>query len=124
MLVVTYRDDEVGPRHPLRSVIGDLPRASLRRMPLAPLSEAAVAHTRRAGRAARERPAQPSPAGNPFFVTEVLAAAADTVPVTVRDAVLAHAAKLPPAAREIAELVCVVPGKTEGWLLRASRPRG
>ncbi len=55
--------------------------------------------------------------GNPFFVTEVLAAAADTVPVTVREAVLAHVAKLSPAAREIAELVCVVPGKTEGWLL-------
>ena len=42
--------------------------------------------------------------GNPFFVTEVLAAAADAVPVTVRDAVLARAARLPPAAREIAEL--------------------
>ena len=28
MLAITYRDDEVGPRHPLRSVIGDLPRAS------------------------------------------------------------------------------------------------
>src|SRR5437879_1556655 len=32
MLAITYRDDEVGPRHPLRFVIGDLPRASTRRM--------------------------------------------------------------------------------------------
>ncbi|MGA7538687.1 MAG: hypothetical protein WBW93_07960, partial [Steroidobacteraceae bacterium] len=55
--------------------------------------------------------------GNPFFVTEVLASARDTVPATVRDAVLARAARLSPAARQIAELVCVVPGKTEPWLL-------
>ena len=26
LLVVTYRDDEVGPAHPLRLVLGDLPR--------------------------------------------------------------------------------------------------
>jgi DNA-binding CsgD family transcriptional regulator/tetratricopeptide (TPR) repeat protein len=116
MLVVTYRDDEVGPRHPLRYVIGDLPRASVHRMPLAPLSEFAVAQL--AARAERSsRGLHNLTGGNPLFVTEVLAAAADTVPCTVRDAVLARAARLAPAAREIAELVCVVPGKTELWLL-------
>ncbi len=116
MLVVTYRDDEVGPRHPLRYVIGDLPRASVHRMPLAPLSESAVAQL--AMRAERSSKGLHNlTGGNPLFVTEVLAAAADTVPSTVRDAVLARAARLAPAAREIAELVCVVPGKTELWLL-------
>jgi predicted ATPase len=34
MLAVTYRDDEVGSRHPLRFVIGDFPRASTHRAPL------------------------------------------------------------------------------------------
>jgi DNA-binding CsgD family transcriptional regulator/tetratricopeptide (TPR) repeat protein len=116
MLAVTYRDDEVGPRHPLRFVIGDLPRANVRRMSLAPLSEAAVAQlARRAGRPSKGL--HGITGGNPLFVTEVLAAVADTVPVTVRDAVLARAARLSPAAREIAELVCVVPGRTECWLL-------
>src|SRR6202167_2913327 len=43
MLAVTYRDDEVGPQHPLRFVIGDLPRANTHRMSLSPLSESAVA---------------------------------------------------------------------------------
>jgi DNA-binding CsgD family transcriptional regulator len=121
MLVVTYRDDEVGPQHPLRSVIGDLPRTSTRRLPLAPLSEAAVTHlAAQAGRPSKGL--HKITAGNPFFVTEVLASAADTIPVTVREAVLTHVAKLSPAAREIAELVCMVPGKTEGWLLeQASR---
>jgi len=121
MLAVTYRDDEVGPRHPLRYVIGDLPRASVHRMSLPPLSESAVAQL--ASRAERSSIGLHSiTGGNPLFVTEVLAAAAGTMPSTVRDAVLARAARLPPAAREIAELVCIVPGKTELWLLeRATR---
>jgi len=116
MLAVTYRDDEVGSRHPLRYVIGDLPHSSVRRMLLAPLSEPAVAQLARRA----ERPSKGLhniTGGNPLFVTEVLAAAADTVPSTVSDAVLARAARLPPEAREIAELVCVVPGKAEIWLL-------
>jgi DNA-binding CsgD family transcriptional regulator/tetratricopeptide (TPR) repeat protein len=121
MLVVSYRDDEVGPRHPLRFVIGDLPRAATHRMSLFPLSEAAVAQlARQAG--------QPSAGlhritgGNPFFVTEALAAVADTVPVSVRDAVLARAMRLTPDARKIAELACVVPGRTESWLLEQTIP--
>jgi tetratricopeptide (TPR) repeat protein len=122
MLAVTYRDDEVGPRHPLRYVIGDLPRASMRRMVLAPLSESAVAEL--AARA--ERPSKGLfgiTGGNPLFVTEVLAAVVDAVPATVRDAALARAARLSPEARDIAELVCVIPGKTEPWLLeQAIRP--
>ncbi len=122
LLAITYRDDEVGPRHPLRFVIGDLPRASTRRMTLSPLSEPAVAQlAREAGRPSKGL--HSITGGNPLFVTEVLAAAADTVPVTVRDAVLARAARLSPAAREIAELACVIPGKTEVWLLeQAARP--
>jgi DNA-binding CsgD family transcriptional regulator/tetratricopeptide (TPR) repeat protein len=124
MLAVTYRDDEVGPRHPLRFVIGDLPRAHTFQMPLSPLSEPAVAQlATRAGRPSKGL--HGITGGNPLFVTEVLAAATDTVPVTVRDAVLARAARLSPAAREIAELVCVVPGKAESWLLeQAAQPDG
>ncbi len=122
MLVVTYRDDEVGPRHPLKAVIGDLPRANVHRMVLSPLSESAVADlATRAGRPSEGL--HDATGGNPLFVTEVLATDGDAVPVTVRDAVLARAARLSPVAREIAELVCVVPGKAEPWLLeQAARP--
>jgi DNA-binding CsgD family transcriptional regulator len=116
LLAVTYRDDELDPRHPLLLVIGDLPRASTRRMSLAPLSETAVTQlARRADRSAPEL--YRITGGNPFFVTEVLACAGEAVPVTVRDAVLARAGKLSSAARHVAELVSVVPGRTERWLL-------
>jgi DNA-binding CsgD family transcriptional regulator len=118
MLAATYRDDELGPRHPLRLVIGELPRASTHCISLVPLSEDAVAQLARQAR-------RPAPGlfritgGNPFFVTELLAGAGDTVPSTVRDAVLARVARLSPPVRQIAEGVCVVPGKTEAWLLEA-----
>jgi DNA-binding CsgD family transcriptional regulator/tetratricopeptide (TPR) repeat protein len=121
MLVATYRDDEVGAHHPLRLVIGDLPRANIQRMPLSPLSEPAVAQlARQAGRSSKGLHALTG--GNPLFVTELLAAAAECVPATVSDAVLARVNRLPSAAREIAELVCTVPGKTEDWLLEQAAP--
>ncbi len=121
MLVVTYRDDEVNAQHPLRFVIGDLPRASTRRMPLSPLSESAVAQlAAQAGRPPNGLHALTG--GNPLFVTELLAVAAESVPATVRDAVLARVSRLAPRAREIAELVSVVPGKTENWLLEHAAP--
>jgi DNA-binding CsgD family transcriptional regulator/tetratricopeptide (TPR) repeat protein len=116
LLAVTYRDGELGLQHPLRLVIGDLPHTGTHRMSLAPLSEVAVTQlAKRAGRTVTGLHGVTG--GNPFFVTEVLASAGDTVPATVRDAVLGRAARLSPAARQIAELVCVIPGKTEPWLL-------
>jgi predicted ATPase len=44
LLVVTYRDDEVGPQHPVQLLAGDLASSALvRRLRLAPLSRQAVA---------------------------------------------------------------------------------
>jgi DNA-binding CsgD family transcriptional regulator/tetratricopeptide (TPR) repeat protein len=117
MLAISYRDDELGSRHPLRLVIGGLPRESTHRMSLAPLSEAAVTQlAAQSGLSARDL--HGITGGNPFFVTEVLAGAASGgVPATVRDAALARVGRLSAAARDLAELICVVPGRTESWLL-------
>jgi hypothetical protein len=57
-------------------------------------------------------------AGNPFYVTELLATADDGgVPASVRDAVALRIAGISPAARAAVELAAVVPGATELWLL-------
>ena len=120
LIAVTFRDDEVGPQHPLRFVIGDLPRGSTQRLTLAPLSEPAVEElARQAGRAPQD--IYRITGGNPLFVSEVLAptSGSHAVPVTVRDAVLTRALRLSARARDIAEFVAVIPGKTERWLLAA-----
>jgi DNA-binding CsgD family transcriptional regulator len=117
MIVVTYRDDEVGASHPLRLVIGDLPHRSVVRLRLPTLSEAAVEQlAEREGRRSAANLYEVT-GGNPFFVTEALASRVAGVPVTVRDAVFARAARLSPAARAVLELVSVVPSRTETWLL-------
>ena len=119
LLVVTYRDDEVGAEHPLRLVLGDLPSRLVARVGLPPLSEDGVKRLEdRAGR--RIQDLYQVTGGNPFFVTEALESRASGVPVTVRDAVLSRAARLSPAARAVLELVSVVPARTEMWLLDES----
>ena len=110
LLVVTHRDDELGPQHPLRLVTGDLATSpDVKRLSLAPLSEAAVR------RLAEDHGTEIDPGelhrltgGNPFFVTEVLAAGAHGVPATVRDAVLARVARLSTGARQALETAAVV----------------
>lgn len=117
LLILTYRDELAG-NHPLRLVLGDLPGASVTRLSLPPLSAAAVdAMARRARRPSEGLHA--ATGGNPFFVTEVLASATPGVPGTVRDAVMARAARLSPPARDLLELVSVAPTRMERWLLDA-----
>lgn len=119
LLILTYRDDELGREHPLRVVLGDLPSTAVARLHLAPLSEQAITQLARQANQA-QRSAQELYAitgGNPFFITEVLASDASDVPLTVREAVLARVARLSPAARALLELVSVVPTRTERWLL-------
>jgi DNA-binding CsgD family transcriptional regulator len=118
LLVLTFRDDELGPQHPLRLVLGDLPSLPTLRVPLSPLSEAAVAGLARRA----ERPIDglhAATGGNPFFVTEVLAAGGASIPQTIRDAVLARSARLSSEGRGLLEVVSVVPQQTELWLLEA-----
>jgi DNA-binding CsgD family transcriptional regulator len=114
LLLISYRDDEIGSDHPLISLLGDL-GSTLRRVHLAPLSHDAV----RALAGDRSAGLHELTSGNPFYVTEVLAAGAQRVPPTVRDAVLARAAGLSPAARSLIELASLIPGRAELRLLDA-----
>jgi tetratricopeptide (TPR) repeat protein len=122
LLVLSYRGDALDRSHPLRIVLGDLPGSDrVTRIELAGLSPLAVAElVGRAGLDAGELHRRT--AGNPFYVTEVLAAGTGLVPHSVRDAVLAHAARLGEAAREVLDAAAVVPGPTELWLLEALAP--
>ena len=120
LILATYRDDQLDHAHPLRFVLGEFATAhAIGRLKLAPLSATAVKElTERYGFDTDEL--HDRTAGNPFFVTEVLAAGAhQDVPQTVRDAVLARAARLSPAAGALLEAVAMVPPQAELELLRA-----
>jgi DNA-binding CsgD family transcriptional regulator/tetratricopeptide (TPR) repeat protein len=118
LILGTYRDDEIAPSHPLRGVLGELTGRHSARMRLPPLSLAAVEHLAR-GTARNPQQVYDVTSGNPFFVRELLSVPTDTVPETVRDAVLARLMHCSPAAREVAQLVSLLPGRTELWLARA-----
>ena len=121
VVLVTYRQTELSRFHPLRQVLGEFgAERSTVRLTLAPLSANAVARLAEErgldGAALHERTG-----GNPFFVSEVLAAG-EEIPETVRDAVLARTARLTPAAQELLEAVAVAPSQAELTLLEQCAP--
>ena len=117
LLLVTYRDDEIGPEHPLRLVIGDVASAgTIHRMGPAPLSVEAVGRLSE-GHDVDAAKLHTITGGNAFFVTEALATD-QMVPTSVRDAVLARVLRLPSSARNVAEGVSISPGALEVRLAR------
>lgn len=118
LLIVTFRDDELGPRHPLRDTLATLPRDVVRRLPLPRLSEEAVEELARiAGRPPGDLYGLTS--GNPFYLGEVLAGDGRSVPPSVEDAVFARASSLGESAKQVLDLVALAPGLVERWLLDA-----
>jgi DNA-binding CsgD family transcriptional regulator/tetratricopeptide (TPR) repeat protein len=122
LMVLSYRDEQLDRSHPLQVVLGDLPGGGqVTRIALGGLSHTAVA-TLAGPHGIDAAELHERTAGNPFFVTEVLAAGADRIPHTVRDAVLARAARLSPGARDLLDAAAIVPRRAEKWLLEALVP--
>jgi ATP/maltotriose-dependent transcriptional regulator MalT len=118
LLVLTYRDEELDRTHPLRLAIGELPGGpAITRWRLEPLSAGAVqdlaADSDLDAEALHARTG-----GNPFFVSEALAAGQE-IPDTVRDAVLARFARVGPQAQALLEAVAIVPSQAEVALLES-----
>jgi len=119
LVLLSYRDDELDRAHPLRMVLGALATGpAVRRLEIAPLSRDAVAHLAEPHGVDADELFNKT-AGNPFFATEALAAGEAELPHTVRDAVLARAARLSPPAAALLDAVAVAPPHVELWLLQA-----
>ncbi len=116
LVVGAYRDDEIGPVHPLRGLLGDLARTDgARQLPLAPLSLAAVTGIV-AGKPVDPVEVHRLTGGNAFYVNQIAEHALDSgqirdggLPPTVRDAVLSRTATLDSEARDTLELLACVP---------------
>jgi DNA-binding CsgD family transcriptional regulator/tetratricopeptide (TPR) repeat protein len=114
LILVSYRDDEIGPDHPLRILLGDLATAkTIKRLNLSPLSVDGIRSLIAAshlGTQVEPRLLHRLTGGNPFFASEVLAdssSANGTIPPTVRDAVLARASRLSSSARAVLDSAAV-----------------
>ncbi len=119
LLVLTFRGGEAPPGHPLHTAVGSIRPADSVFLELAPLSDAAVAML--AGDDAVAVYA--ATGGNPFYVTELLAARTATAPPpSVANAVLGRASRLAVTERHLVELVSVVPTRVETSVLDAVMP--
>ncbi len=108
-LVITLRSEALASQAPLRKTVAALDATATTHIELEPLSEDAVAELcRRQGRAPQGLHALTG--GNPFYLSQLLAAPEGSVPGSLRDAVLAQADALSPAARDVADTLCLSPG--------------
>jgi DNA-binding CsgD family transcriptional regulator/tetratricopeptide (TPR) repeat protein len=112
MILATFRSEEVGPGHPLTAVLGDLATLpGVVRMQLPALTAAGVRQlVEEAGSALDAGEVHRRTGGNPFYVTEVIAAGSGQVPATVHDAVLARVSGLSQAGRDVVAAAAVL-----GW---------
>ncbi|MEV6493785.1 AAA family ATPase, partial [Actinoplanes sp. NPDC051633] len=126
-LIVTYRNDEIGPRHSARPLLGDFAALDhVTTIRLAPLTVAGVADLigRAAGRetgGGRDDAARVHAVtgGNPFFVAEVAKEPRRPLPETVRDAVLARTAGVGPGDFEVLQLAAAAPDRLDDRVLPA-----
>ena len=119
LLVATYRDDGLAAGDPLLVALGDLAtQRSVRRVSLPPLSAGAVQVM--AGGSEREAAAlRELTGGNPFYLSQVIAAGMDEVPASARDAVLARTARLDGSARAVLDAAALVGTRLEYSLLES-----
>ena len=112
MLAVTARADQTDNRQLIRRALGELPTDALLRIELPPLSKSAVEEL------CKEKLRDPArvyaaSGGNSFYVTELLRNEGDTLPSSVRDAVLARVDRLSGVARDVLEVTSVIPSRAE-----------
>ncbi|MFI5293021.1 MAG: hypothetical protein ACHQ02_09160, partial [Candidatus Limnocylindrales bacterium] len=105
------------PDDSLRIALGDLSmQRATRRIDLRPMS---ITGVRDVARGSRLDPVllHELTGGNPFFLTELLAADSTKLPGSARDAVLARCAPLAPQARSALDVVALIGGRMEPVLL-------
>ncbi len=111
LLIVTYRDDGLAAGDPLQLALGDLAtQRSVRRVGLGPLSAGAV-HVMAGGSERDAASLHELTGGNPFYLSQVIAAGLDSrdeIPASARDAVLARAARLGSGTRTVLDTAALI----------------
>jgi DNA-binding SARP family transcriptional activator/DNA-binding CsgD family transcriptional regulator/tetratricopeptide (TPR) repeat protein len=119
VVVLTYRDEHLGPSDPVRVMLGDIvSMPGVHRVSVPLLSAEAVAELA-AGTGIDAASLYRETGGNAFFVTDVLASGRDQLPGTVQDAVLARVHRLSPKAQLALETAAVIGSRVEPALVHA-----
>ena len=108
VFILTYRDNEIHSRHPLRNVLGQLHSGSFTRIQLPPLSRDAV------DRLAQEKgyngeDVYSISGGNPFYVNEILAGYSAGIPDNIKDSILSVYNRLDEKTKHIWQVLSVMP---------------
>ncbi|MEJ2616077.1 MAG: AAA family ATPase, partial [Ignavibacteriaceae bacterium] len=114
LFIITYRDDEIGPEHPLRFVLGDISSKNLNKFKLTALSEKTVNELANSNGI---KNLFQITWGNPFLITELLSNKGEGVPSTIKDSVLTRISRLTNKAREFVELISIIPTRAEKWVI-------
>jgi DNA-binding CsgD family transcriptional regulator/tetratricopeptide (TPR) repeat protein len=108
LLLLSYRDDQLTEGSKLRRLLGDVGSfRGTRRMALPELSELAV-RSAADGTGFDGEELYRLTRGNPYYLSELLASDGEGVPASVRDAVLARAARLGEEGRRALDVAAVV----------------
>ncbi|WP_091788860.1 AAA family ATPase [Pedococcus dokdonensis] len=119
VVLLTYRDGEIGPDHALRPLLGDLARLEAgRTIVLQGLSIGAI-RTVLDGTGIDAPSVLALTAGNPFFVTEIARHPTEALPASVRDAVLASTSAVDAADLEALQVIATAPDSLDDRLLPA-----
>ncbi|HXO73703.1 MAG TPA: AAA family ATPase [Puia sp.] len=121
LFVLTYRDDEIHARHPLRNVLGQLPPDSFTRIQLTPLSRPAVEKLAEEKGYSGENVYSIS-GGNPFYVNEILASYSLGVPDNIKDSIMSVYHRLDEKTRHVWEILSVLPTGFELKYLEMMEP--
>jgi DNA-binding CsgD family transcriptional regulator len=117
LLLITYRDGEIDPGHPLRPVLGDLARLSPGSTTVLPPMSLEGVERLLAGTDVDATAALELTGGNAFFVSEIARQRGPGLPSSVRNAVLAGVSDLSTEDLEALQLVAVAPDGLDDRLL-------
>lgn len=124
LLIISYRHDETDPTHSLTNLIGEFPQGNTTRVELSAISaEGTALMAKRAGREIKNLHAVT--AGNPFFVTELLANEGwdnEQVPASIQDAIGSRVNRLTPSEQKFLETISVIPHGIDEPLVQALFP--
>ena len=116
VIVISYRDEDVGLGHPMRKLLGTIRGPHVAHLRLGPLSVDSVALLAvDSSRDAAE--VFDASGGNPLFVTELIATPPGDLPRSIKDAVVSRLGELSAEDVEVVRAISVVPVRIERQLV-------